>query len=311
MVRIVKLILLQFFGFSPTKLHILEIFHNNKLLGADEMKKRALVFGWAMILTSFLVFFNASRADASIPADAGIEGIEWLLTEVSGTPVSPLAGEKQPHILLDPAQKKVSGFAGCNSFFAGYTLDGATLKFGPAGSTRMACPDLETGLETEVFKALDQTRAWKIQDNVLLFLDDSAVLARFAMAREEGQATNSEPKITGTVWQWMHTQYSDDRKLAPAHPENYTVQFQENGTLSVKADCNQKGGTYSASMEEKTISIKITHSTMAACPEDSLEDEFVKNLSAAAIYFIKLGDLYIDLKYDSGTMFFQKNRNKK
>jgi hypothetical protein len=45
---------------------------------------------------------------------------------------------------------------------------------------------------------------------------------------------------------------------------------------------------------------------MAACPEGSLEDEFVRGLTAAAIYFIKDGDLYIDLKYDSGTMRFSK-----
>ena len=43
---------------------------------------------------------------------------------------------------------------------------------------------------------------------------------------------------------------------------------------------------------------------MAACPEDSLEDELVRGLTAAAIYFIKDNDLYIDLIYDTGTMRF-------
>jgi len=83
-------------------------------------------------------------------------------------------------------------------------------------------------------------------------------------------------------------------------PHNYTVQFLEEGTLTVKADCNMKGGTYSA--EGKILSIEITHSTMAACSEGSLEDEFVRALSGAAIYFIKDDNLYIDMKYDSGTM---------
>ena len=45
---------------------------------------------------------------------------------------------------------------------------------------------------------------------------------------------------------------------------------------------------------------------MAACPEGSLEEEFVRGLSAATIYFIQEGDLYLDLKYDSGTMRFSK-----
>ena len=114
--------------------------------------------------------------------------------------------------------------------------------------------------------------------------------------------------VTGTVWQWVQTLYNDDRKAAPADPRNYTVQFRKNGTLNVKADCNQKGGAYTYSQEEKRLAIEITHSTMAACPEGSLEDEFVRGLSAAAIYFIKDGDLYIDLKYDSGTMRFSKQK---
>lgn len=108
----------------------------------------------------------------------------------------------------------------------------------------------------------------------------------------------------------MQTLHSDDRKVVPENPANYTVQFKNDGTVSVKAGCNQKGGTYSVSAGEKTISIEITHSTMAFCPEGSLEDEFVKGLSAAAIYFIKDGDLYIDLKYDSGTIRFSEQQAK-
>ncbi|HBH61813.1 MAG TPA: hypothetical protein DDX85_08765 [Nitrospiraceae bacterium] len=42
--------------------------------------------------------------------------------------------------------------------------------------------------------------------------------------------------------------------------------------------------------------------SMAACPEGSLEDEFVRGLSGAALYFLKDGKLCIDLKYDTGTM---------
>jgi len=78
----------------------------------------------------------------------------------------------------------------------------------------------------------------------------------------------------------------------------------------VKADCNHKGGAYSVSPGERSISIEISHSTMPFCPEGSLEDEFVRGLSAAAIYFIREGELYIDLKYDSGTMRFSKQQGK-
>jgi len=114
---------------------------------------------------------------------AGIEGIQWYLTEVSGSPVSPMADDKRPHILLDPAENQVRGFAGCNHFFGSYELDGSSLTFGPMGATRMACPDLETGLETSVFDALESTREWRQADAELLLLDEDAVLARFSQAK--------------------------------------------------------------------------------------------------------------------------------
>ena len=407
-----------------------------------------------MLLSLVLLSSVKSETGGIRPAANGIEGPEWQLVEVSGSPVSPLAGKKQPHIIFDPSKKQATGFAGGNNFFGSYELGESALKFGPVGSTRMACPDLETGLETEVFKTLDKTRAWKISDGILLLMDESAVLARLTSARADkvavdldsmtflsrwipsGKATLShgeyrEPaapgsatetvirlgdkrvfgkvhgretgavvlvtdpggsgtfrdlalltkeaegwvntdtvllgdrvevqsveitgdtivvmmkthgpldpmccpssevirgfavkenrlvplarkaaekttqKITGTVWHWVQTLYSDDRKAVPDDPKNYTVEFREDGTFNAKADCNVKGGAYTYSPEEKRLSMEITHSTMAACPEDSLEDEFVRGLSGAAIYFIREGDLYIDLKYDSGTMRFSQQQ---
>ena len=115
--------------------------------------------------------------------DTGIEGIPWYLTEVGGSPVSPTANDKQPHILLDPSQKRATGFAGCNHFFGNYELDGSSLTFGPMGATRMACPDLETVLETSVFEALQKTRKWKKADGALLLLDGDAVLSRFSQEK--------------------------------------------------------------------------------------------------------------------------------
>jgi heat shock protein HslJ len=264
------------------------------------MTNRAAVFGRALLSLTFLVSFNVSEAGVRMPAAATFEGTEWKLVEVSGAPVSALAGQKQPHIMFDPEQKRATGFAGCNNFFGGYEIDEASLRFGPVGSTRMACPDLQLSLETEFLKALEKTDGWKIADGVLFLLGGSEVLARFTKEIQQG--------ITGTVWHWEQTQYSDDRTEVPADPGSYFVQFREDGTLNVKADCNQKGGTYS--LEEGRLSIEITHSTMAACPDGSLEDAFVRGLSAAAIFFIRDGDLYLDLKYDSGTMRFSKQKEK-
>jgi heat shock protein HslJ len=133
----------------------------------------------AMLLVSCMKQATTSR-DAEA---AGIEGIQWNLTAVGGSPLSPMADGKQPHILLDPAQDQATGFAGCNHFFGRYELDGSSLTFGPMGATRMACPDLETGLETSVFEALGNTRKWKKADGALLLLNGDTVLARFSQEK--------------------------------------------------------------------------------------------------------------------------------
>jgi len=112
-------------------------------------------------------------------------------------------------------------------------------------------------------------------------------------------------EIRGTVWQWVQTFYNNGSKAVPVDPKNYTVEFLDNGKLNARADCNLKGGTYS--IKGGLLYIDITHSTMAACPDGSLEDQFVRSLTESVSYFLKDGVLYIDLKFDSGTMKFKRD----
>ncbi len=110
--------------------------------------------------------------------------------------------------------------------------------------------------------------------------------------------------IAGINWKWERTLYNNDQKAAPKDSSHYTITFNPDGTLNIRADCNRAGGTYS--INERKIVIQVTHSTMAMCPPDSLEREFQKDMAAAAIYFFKDGYLYLDLKYDTGTMKFSR-----
>ena len=146
------------------------------------MRMTAFV-GSALCIAMLLVSCMKQATPPPGAEAAGIEGIQWYLTEVGGSPVSPMADDKQPHIMLDPAEKKVTGFSGCNNFFGRYELDGSSLTFGPMGATRMACPDLETGLETSVFDALETTSQWKKADGELMLLNGDAVLARFTQEK--------------------------------------------------------------------------------------------------------------------------------
>ena len=154
----------------------------NPMAGRKTLRAQAIV-GSFLCIAMLLVACMKQATSPPGAEKAGIEGIHWYLTEVGGTPVSPMAGGKQPHMLLDPEKKQVTGFAGCNHFFGSYERDGSSLTFGPMGATRMACPDLETGLETSVFEALENTRKWKQSGGALLLLDGDEVLARFSQEK--------------------------------------------------------------------------------------------------------------------------------
>jgi heat shock protein HslJ len=151
---------------------------------------RPLIWYRKLILFCMVALFTLAGALQSnaVSAASGPEGIEWRLAEVGGAPVSPLSGHNQPSIMFDAAQKKAAGFDGCNAFFCGYTLDGSSLKFGSIGSTRMAYPEHESGLETKFLSALDRTRGWKIQDGSLLLVDGSEPLARFIIGKRSEAA---------------------------------------------------------------------------------------------------------------------------
>jgi len=108
--------------------------------------------------------------------------------------------------------------------------------------------------------------------------------------------------VAGTVWQWAQTLYSDGQRSVPSDPQRYTINFLENGEISAKADCNMKGGRYT--LDENRLSLEITRSTRRACEDGSLEDRFVRDLSAGTSFFLRGGELYIELKFDSGVMKF-------
>jgi heat shock protein HslJ len=67
-------------------------------------------------------------------------------------------------------------------------------------------------------------------------------------------------------------------------PGRYTVQFLDDGQISIHADCNWVAGLWTAS--DGALDITITRTTLAACPEDSLEQPLVLGLDNATSYLV-------------------------
>jgi heat shock protein HslJ len=63
------------------------------------------------------------------------------------------------------------------------------------------------------------------------------------------------------------------------NPENYTIIFNADGTLTGRADCNSFSGAYS---QTNGFTIKLGSSTMAYCGEASLDQQYLALLSSVA-----------------------------
>ncbi len=109
-------------------------------------------------------------------------GTDWTLESIhtadavssgiAGTTINAVFGE----------DGKVSGSAGCNRYFATYTVSGTSLSIGPAGSTRMYCG--EPGVmqqESTFLMYLSQTKTYAIKGDRLSLADgNGSTLLSFA-----------------------------------------------------------------------------------------------------------------------------------
>ena len=111
------------------------------------------------------------------PATASLENTYWKLTELGGTSIAVM--RQEPHFILHPDTRRVSGAGGCNRFIGSYRLDGEWLTFGQTAGTMMACGD-EMQTEQAFFTALRQVRKASVSGRELTLLDEAdRPIARF------------------------------------------------------------------------------------------------------------------------------------
>ena len=98
-------------------------------------------------------------------ATSPLVGTTWRLEDLAGSAVVANA----PATLEFLADGRVAGRGSCNRFFGTATVAGDALKFGPIGSTKMACTDPAIGdQETRYFRALEGAERYEVQGSMLL-----------------------------------------------------------------------------------------------------------------------------------------------
>ncbi|MDO4905937.1 MAG: META domain-containing protein [Lautropia sp.] len=112
-------------------------------------------------------------------SEVPLQSTRWHLVSIAGGRHAP-SNDSRPSLVLDEDGKAVTGFAGCNSFFGAYGLDGASISFGRFGVTKRYCNQAAMALENQYLAALAATASLRQQGRSLSLLDaKGAMLLHF------------------------------------------------------------------------------------------------------------------------------------
>ena len=116
--------------------------------------------------------------------------------------------------------------------------------------------------------------------------------------------SNLPAGVVDLTWEWVNLTTPVEQVNVDA-PERYTIRFESTGRVAVRADCNSGATSYAVSASRQIV-LKPIALTRMMCPPGSLSDRFVKELSQGSIYFLKDGELFLELPVDSGTLRFRR-----
>ncbi|MCC6613425.1 MAG: serine hydrolase [Anaerolineae bacterium] len=244
---------------------------------------------------------NAIATEAMAAQLVGVEW-HWQQLQVLGE-----NGSSMP--VADPARYSIrfnedgsyNVVADCNRGSGTYTRDGLVLSLQSGPLTRAACPpDSQSDPFIEMLGSVTNFSTNDDELNMALMVDGEVNLMQFTAA---GAGENDVAvELVGTTWQWQQLQSMDGTTVTVPNPENYTLLFNDDSSVNLRADCNRGRGVYS--LDGSQLAIVVGAMTRAACPPDSLSNDFVQYLGFVASYVLEDDTLYLSLMADGGIMGF-------
>lgn len=126
------------------------------------------------------------------------------------------------------------------------------------------------------------------------------MLAAGALACDENPVSPTE--IRNVTWKLESIERPGSATITVPNPELYTLRFESNGNLAVRADCNTCGGRYS--LDGSSLSFGNLACTLIACAVPGLDATFTSALRNVRSATASEGRLVI-----TGTDFTLRLRN--
>ena len=119
----------------------------------------------------------------------------------------------------------------------------------------------------------------------------TAVVAVLALVAPAGAQTQ---ELANTSWQLVQVHNADGTTVRPDDPAKYTLEFDADGSLVARLNCNRGHGTWKSASPGQ-LELGVMAVTMAACLPPSLDTRMGKDLGAVHSYAIENGHLHLNL----------------
>jgi heat shock protein HslJ len=125
--------------------------------------------------------------DQAAPSSGGLAGTSWVVEQIDGR--DPVA-RARPTVVFDATAARVLGLTSCNSYSAGVTAAGETLRIASAVTTKMACAPPVMEQEQRFLAALSAVAVHRREGGRLLLVDGNG---RVRLRLGPGPAAHTTP----------------------------------------------------------------------------------------------------------------------
>jgi heat shock protein HslJ len=125
-----------------------------------------------------------------------------------------------------------------------------------------------------------------------------------------GRTDTLPEALAGTHWRLVEFRSSDDGigTQRPADASRYTMSLGENGTVSMRLDCNQVSGTWTATVSGSSFGFGPLRMTRVACQQPSLDGQIARHAEFVSSFLLRDGFLFLNLMADGGTYVWERLR---
>lgn len=117
--------------------------------------------------------------------------------------------------------------------------------------------------------------------------------------------------LSGSTWRLVELQSMDDAQgtTRPGNRDQYTLEFNSNGTAFLKLDCNRARTSWNAKrtgLTQGTLEFGQLASTMALCNDNGLSARLNSQLGFVRTYLLRDGRLNMSLMADGGIIVWER-----